>query len=214
MGDSCETAAMSKQNIATWEERFAGDEYIFGTAPNEFVTREAGRLRPGADVLCVADGEGRNSTWLAEQGHRVHAAEATANAITKAKALAADRGVEVRHEQIDLETWDWPVAAYDGVVAIFIQFTDPIGRARMFAQMAAALRPGGVLLLEGYGPRQLEYGTGGPKSLDHLYTVEELRTAFPTLRVELLEEYDRVLDEGPRHRGMSALVDLVAVAGD
>jgi SAM-dependent methyltransferase len=202
---------VSRQNIATWEERFAGSEYIFGTAPNEFVTREAGRLKPGADVLCVADGEGRNSTWLAEQGHRVHAVEAAGNAIAKAKALAAERGVDVRHEQVDLEEWDWPVAAYDVVVAIFIQFTDPIGRARMFAQMEAALRPGGVLLLEGYGPRQLEYGTGGPKLLDHLYTVDELRTAFPTLRVELLEEYDRELDEGPRHCGMSALIDLVAV---
>lgn len=203
---------MSKLNIQTWEERFAGDEYIFGTAPNEFVTREAGRLKPGAEVLCVADGEGRNSTWLAEQGHRVHAVEAAANAIAKAKALAAERGVEVHHEQVDLEAWDWPVAAYDAVVAIFIQFTDPVGRAQMFGQMAATLRPGGVLLLEGYGPSQLAYGTGGPKSLDHLYTLDELRTAFPTLRVELLEEYDRELDEGPRHRGMSALVDLVAIA--
>ena len=92
-----------------------------------------------------------------------------------------------------------------------LQFTDPVARARMFAQMAAALTPGGLLLLEGYGPGQLAYGTGGPKHLDHLYTVDELATAFPGFEVLLLEEYDRVLDEGPRHQGMSALVDLVAV---
>ena len=104
-----------------------------------------------------------------------------------------------------------PLAQYDAVVAIFIQFTDTIGRARMFAQIEAALRPGGVLLLEGYGPGQLAYKTGGPKTIDHLYTVDELSTIFPTLRVELLEEYDQELDEGPRHHGMSALVDLVAV---
>jgi SAM-dependent methyltransferase len=205
---------MSKQNIEQWEEKFSTPEYQFGTAPNGFLVRETSRLKPGADVLCIADGEGRNSTWLAEQGHRVHAVEAAANAIAKAKALAAERGVEVHHEQVDLETWVWPVAAYDAVVAIFIQFTDPVGRAQMFAQMTTALRPGGVLLLEGYGPGQLAYGTGGPKSLDHLYTLDELRIAFPTLRVELLEEYDVELDEGPRHRGMSALVDLVAVAAD
>ena len=205
---------MSKQNIAQWEEKFSTPDYQFGTAPNAFLTREAGRLKPQADVLCIADGEGRNSTWLAEQGHRVHAVEAAANAITKAQALAAERGVEVRHEQVDLEEWDWPVAAYDAVVGIFFQFTDPTGRARMFAQMAAALRPGGILLIEGYGPGQLAYGTGGPKSLDHLYDVDELRTAFPTLTVALLDEYDVDLDEGPRHRGMSSLVDLVAVASD
>jgi len=205
---------MSKQNIEQWEEKFSTPEYQFGTAPNGFLVREAGRLKPAADVLCIADGEGRNSTWLAEQGYRVHAVEAAANAIVKAKALTAERGVEVRHEQVDLEEWDWPMAAYDAVVGIFFQFTDPIGRARMFAHMAAALRPGGVLLIEGYGPGQLQYGTGGPKSLDHLYDVEELRTAFPTLTVVLLEEYEVELDEGPRHRGMSALVDLVAVAAD
>lgn len=201
---------MSKANIDTWEERFAYEGYLFGTAPNAFLARHAQRIPADSDVLCVADGEGRNSTFLAGLGHRIHAVEAAENALAKARTLAAERDVDVRFEQADLEEWDWPVTAYDAVVAIFIQFTDPVGRARMFAQMAAALRPGGVLLLEGYGPGQLAYGTGGPKHLDHLYTVDELRTAFPTLTVELLEEYDAVLDEGPRHQGMSALVDLIA----
>ena len=204
---------MSKANIATWEERFAGEGFLFGTAPNEFLAREAVRLAPGSRVLSVADGEGRNSTYLAGLGHDVHAVEATANALAKARALAAERGVDVAFEQADLEDWAWPVGAYDAVVAIFIQFTDPVGRARMFAQMAAALKPGGLLLLEGYGPGQLAYGTGGPKVLDHLYTVDELATAFPGFEVLLLEAYDRELDEGPRHQGMSALVDLVARAG-
>ena len=202
---------MSKQNIAQWEEKFSTPEYQFGTAPNGFLVRENSRLKPQAKVLCIADGEGRNSIWLAEQGHRVHAVEAAMNAIEKARALALERGVTVKHEQVDLEDWEWPVEQYDAVVAIFIQFTDTVGRARMFAQIAAALRPSGVLLLEGYGPGQLAYGTGGPKSLDHLYAVDELRTAFPTLTVALLEEYDVKLDEGPRHRGMSSLVDLVAI---
>lgn len=201
---------MSKANIQTWEERFEGDGYLFGTAPNAFLAREAGRLGPGARVLCVADGEGRNSTYLAGLGHDVHAVEAAANALVKAERLAAERGVAVRFEQADLEEWDWPVAAYDAVVGIFIQFTDPAGRMAMFRRMAHALAPGGLLLLEGYGPGQLAYGTGGPKRLDHLYTVGELATAFPGFEVLLLEAYDAVLDEGPRHQGMSALVDLVA----
>ena len=202
---------MSKENIAQWEERYAYEGYLFGTKPNAFLEREAHRLAPGSDVLCIADGEGRNSTFLAGLGHRVHAVDASERGLAKARALAAERGVEVRFEHADLEEWDWPVAAYDAVVGIFFQFTDPAGRARMFGQMEAALRPGGILLIEGYGPRQLEYGTGGPKALDHLYTVAELAGAFPALTVEHLAEYDAVLDEGPRHQGMSALVDLVAV---
>lgn len=201
---------MSKANIQTWEERFTYEGYLFGTEPNEFLAREAHRLPPHADVLCIADGEGRNSTYLATLGHNVHAVEAAANALAKAHVLTDERGVAVTFEQADLEEWDWPVAAYDAVVAIFIQFTDPVGRAAMFERMAAALRPGGVLQLEGYGPKQLENGTGGPKHLDHFYTVDELCSAFADCEVLLLEAYDADLDEGPRHQGRSALVDLVA----
>ncbi len=201
---------MSKANIQTWEERFTYEGYLFGTEPNAFLARNAQRIPASADVLCVADGEGRNSTYLASLGHQVHAVEAATNALAKARALADERGVTVNFEHADLEEWDWPVAAYDAVVAIFIQFTDPAGRTEMFRHMQAALRPGGVLLLEGYGPRQLEFATGGPKILDHLYTLEGLRVAFPTLHIEHLKEYDRHLHEGPRHDGMSNLIDLVA----
>ncbi len=201
-----------KPTIAEWERKFAGAGYEFGTAPNAFLVREAPRIVMPGDVLCIADGEGRNSTWLAEQGHRVHAVEASLNAIAKAQALAGSRGVEVRHEQVDLDEWSWPVAAYDAVIAIFIQFSDPDGRRRLFSQIAAALRPGGVLLIEGYGRGQLAFATGGPKSAVYLYTVGEMESAFPALDLQLLAEYDVPLDEGPRHRGMSALVDLVAVA--
>jgi len=201
-----------KPTIAEWERKFAGAEYEFGTAPNAFLVREAPRIVMPGDVLCIADGEGRNSTWLAEQGHRVHAVEASLNAIAKAQAHAGSRGVEVRHEEVDLDEWSWPVAAYDAVIAIFIQFLDPDGRRRLFSQIAAALRPGGVLLIEGYGRGQLAFASGGPKSAEYLYTVGEMKSAFPALDLQLLAEYDVPLDEGPRHRGMSALVDLVAVA--
>ena len=201
-----------KPAIADWERKFAGGDYEFGTAPNAFLVREAPRIAAGSDVLCIADGEGRNSTWLAEQGHRVHAVEASRNAIAKADALARSRGVKVRHEQVDLDEWSWPVSAYDAVVAIFVQFSDPDGRRRLFPRMADALRPGGVLLLEGYGLGQLAFATGGPKSAEYLYTVDEMQTAFPTLTLQAIAEYDADLHEGTRHSGMSALVDVVAVA--
>ncbi|MCX6410516.1 MAG: class I SAM-dependent methyltransferase [Actinobacteria bacterium] len=201
-----------KPAIADWERKFAGADYEFGTAPNAFLVREAPRIAAGSDVLCIADGEGRNSTWLAEQGHRVHAVEASRNAIAKADALARSRGVKVRHEQVDLDEWSWPIASYDAVVAIFVQFSDPDGRRRIFPRMGASLRPGGVLIIEGYGLGQLAFATGGPKSAEYLYTVDEMQTAFPGLTLQTIAEYDAVLSEGTRHSGMSALLDLVAVA--
>lgn len=213
-----------RDEIQNWDARFSGDEYLFGTEPNEFLLREAVRIAQSGRVLAVADGEGRNGVWLAQQGFAVHSIEGSPAAVTKAIALAGARAVPVVTsleelapgtifaEQVDILDWTWPTDTYDAVVGIFIQFIGPSDRPRIFAAMASSLVPQGVLLLEGYAPRQLEYGTGGPRSLAHLYDADQLSKAFPSLRVDDIREYDAQLDEGPQHSGMSALIDLIATA--
>ena len=201
---------MSDPRIEHWNQRFSTDEFVFGREPNAFLKREAHRIAPGGAVLAVADGEGRNGVWLARQGLKVHAVDGSAIALRKNAAFAAEHGVAVRHDCVDLLDWSWPQAAYDAVAAIFIQFAGPDGRAGMFAGMKTALKPGGLLLLEGYGPKQLDYGTGGPKAIENLYTRDLLERAFGDLEILELREYDAVVEEGAGHSGMSALVDLVA----
>jgi len=196
-------------DLERWEARYGQDGYLFGTAPNAFLEMQAHRLRPGLDVLSVADGDGRNGVWLAEQGLNVHAVDFSPTALKKARALTRSRGVGVRTERADLYRWSWPAQTYDVIVAIFIQFAPPEERARMFEGMKRALRPGGLLLMEGYGPRQLEYGTGGPKLLDWLYTPALLEDAFSDFSSIEIDEYETELNESDRHTGMSALVDLV-----
>jgi hypothetical protein len=215
---------MSSSEIQSWDARFAGEEYLFGREPNHFVTHEARRIAAGGRVLAVADGEGRNGVWLAEQGFAVHSVEGSALAVEKAIRLAEERGVPVvasldalvpgsiLPERGDVLTPAWPARSYQGVVAIFVQFAKPGERETLFDAMAAALEPGGVLLLEGYALRQLALGTGGPSSIDHLYDEALLRSAFRDLRIESFVEYDMVLREGRQHSGSSALVDLIAVA--
>jgi ubiquinone/menaquinone biosynthesis C-methylase UbiE len=193
-----------------WDERFATADYVFGTEPNTFLVREAHRLEPGSRVLAVADGEGRNSVFLAKRGHKVVATDISERALEKADQLAAKSGVEIQFVQADLATWVWPENAFDAVVAIFIQFAAPQMRERIFEKIAKALKPGGLLLLEGYRPEQLAFGTGGPPSADNMYTEEMLREAFGALEIELLESYDAEISEGKGHAGMSALIDLVA----
>jgi len=146
---------------------------------------------------------------MAQQGLDVHAVDFSPTAQAKARALAKSRGVTIRTEQVDLLHWDWPHEAYDAVVAIFIQFAPPAERARMFEGMKQALRPGGVLLIEGYRPKQLDYGTGGPKNIEQLYTREHLDSAFGDLAELDIREYDAEVDEGAGHSGMSALIDLI-----
>lgn len=193
-----------------WNERFADPAYIFGTAPNRFLEAEAARLPPAARVLDVACGEGRNAVWLAARGHDVVGLDISPLALEKARRLAAERGVSVRFDEADLRTHAWAEAEFDAIVCIFIQFAAPAVRARLFEGFARALKPGGLLLLQGYTPKQLEFRTGGPGTLENLYTPEMLREAFAAWRIERLEAYEAELSEGTKHVGMSALVDLVA----
>jgi len=193
-----------------WNERFGGDEYHFGTEPNAFLASQAQRLRAGMRALSVADGEGRNSVWLARQGLQVTAFDISPVGVDKARRLAREAGVAVDHRVADINDWDWDAASYDLVVAIFIQFASPAERARIFAGMMRALAPGGLLLLQGYAPRQLEYKTGGPGVAENLYTADLLRGQFAALDILHLAEHDSEIREGKGHAGMSALVDLVA----
>lgn len=193
-----------------WDERYSRSGFLFGEAPNAFLKRQLHLLAPDMSVLAVADGEGRNGVWLAEQGLQVHAVDASRVALEKSRRLAARRSVSLHWEEADLQTWTWPQAAYDVVVAIFTQFVGPEGRARQFAGIRQALKPGGLLIMQGYTPRQLEYGTGGPPHAENMYTGALLRAAFGDWDVLHLVEHDDVIEEGAGHCGMSALIDLVA----
>jgi cyclopropane fatty-acyl-phospholipid synthase-like methyltransferase len=195
--------------LARWNERFSAPGYHFGTAPNEFLKRQAHLLVPGQRALSIADGEGRNGVFLAEQGLDVLSVDFSAPALAKARELAASRGVKLAIEQVDLLHWTWPLAQFDVVVAIFIQFATAEERPGLFAGIKRALRPGGLLLMQGYRPGQLAYATGGPKQIGNLYTRALLQEAFGDFGSLNIREHDDVIREGDAHAGMSALIDLV-----
>ena len=195
---------------ATWNQRFATDDYVFGTDPNEFLLKNAVHWPRGGRILCVADGEGRNSVWLSRQGFVVDAFDVSEVGVAKARRLAAAAGVSVGFSVCSCDDFAWPAQMYDGVAAIFVQFADPEMRARLFANAMGALKVGGILVLQGYGPRQLEFKTGGPSLLSHLYTTDLLREAFASMEILELREYEAELTEGTRHRGRSALIGMVA----
>ena len=197
---------------AFWSGRYrdAGDDYLFGTAPNKFLASQADRFGAGMRVLSVADGEGRNSVWLAEQGCAVTATEVSGVALEKAARLARGRHVNVDFVQADIFNWEWPQEEYDAVVGIFIQFAGPAERPRQMAGMKLAVKPGGLLFLQGYTPKQLEYRTGGPSAVENLYTEALLRELFADWEIVLLREHEDLIEEGRGHSGRSALIDLIA----
>lgn len=193
-----------------WDQRYDVEEYVYGTEPNRFLREQIHHLTPDMQVLSVADGEGRNGVWLAEQGMQVLSVDASCVAQTKAKKLAAERGVEMTFECADLLNWNWATNRFDAIAAIFIQFANAADRKVLFAHLHAALKPGGLLLLQGYTVRQLEYRTGGPGSVEQLYTAPMLRALLEDFDFLELREHDSHISEGTYHYGMSALIDVVA----
>ena len=191
-----------------WEARYAKPDYEFGKAPNEFLASCKALLPKSGRALSVADGEARNGVWLAEQGLEVTSIDFSPTAQKKARALAAERKVNVDFIQTDVHRWNYPQDAFDVVVEIFAQFSTPEERLLKWAGMRRALKSGGLLILQGYTPKQLDYATGGPKQIEHLYTRAMLQQAFGDFADLKMTEEDREMREGAAHSGMSAVIGL------
>jgi hypothetical protein len=194
-----------------WQGRFGVSEYIFGEEPNVFLASQRHRLPKTGKALAVADGEGRNGVFLAECGLDTLSLDFSPNGQAKAMALAKKRGVNLKTELADVHAWNWPTEEYDVIAEIFTQFSTPAEREGKFAGIRKALKKGGLLLLEGYTPKQLEYGTGGPKQIEHLYTMELLEREFGDFSKVFIKQYETMMTEGGAHAGMAAVIDLVAV---
>jgi len=189
-----------------WDERYATDAYIYGTAPNDFLAEHAKELT--GPVLSIAEGEGRNGVYLATLGLDVLGVDGSAVGLEKAQALARSRGVTIQTEVADLATFTPPAHSFGSVVSISAHLPSAI-RSRLYPLLEQALRPGGLLLLEAYSEAQLGHDTGGPKDPDMLMSVEKLTAGFPGLEPLLLRELEREVREGSGHTGLASVVQFI-----
>ncbi|MBL0217549.1 MAG: class I SAM-dependent methyltransferase [Myxococcales bacterium] len=190
-----------------WDERYSGEDYAYGTEPNDFLRAEAHRIPPGP-VLCLAEGEGRNAVFLAGLGHQVTAVDQSAAGLRKAERLAQRNGVTLELIQADLATFDLGRDQWSGIVEIFVHLPPEL-RRRIHAQIPLALRPAGAFVLEVYRPEQLVHDTGGPKDAALLCSLADLRQELAPLELVIAREVDREIHEGRFHTGASATVQLV-----
>jgi cyclopropane fatty-acyl-phospholipid synthase-like methyltransferase len=193
-----------------WEGRYGVPDYIFGKTPNYFLASCKALLPASGRALAVADGEGRNGVWLAEQGLDVLSIDFSPSAQQKAEALAKERGVKTAFERADVHTWRYPEAAFDVVVEIFTQFSSPADRSLKWSGMRKTLKPGGLMIIQGYTPKQLQYRTGGPPEIENLYTRAMLEEAFGGFRDMKIVEEELEMHEGTAHGGMSAVINFTA----
>lgn len=192
-----------------WDERYGNNEFFYGTAPNDFLRDNAARI-PKGRVLCIADGEGRNGVWLAEQGYDVTSVDLSVVGLEKAQKLAASRNVNIITVQADLSEYEIQPESWAGVVAIFSHLPAAV-RHHLYPRVVAGLHSGGVLLLELYTPKQIEFGTGGPRDLDLLASLDDLQQDLNGLQFEIAQEIEREIHEGDHHAGQSAVVQILGV---
>lgn len=191
-----------------WDARYEGDEFVYGTAPNDLLRDQVGQL-PAGRILCLAEGEGRNAVFLAERGFSVTAVDQSAVGLAKARALAGQRGVAIETIVADLADFHLEPGTWDGIVSIFAHMPPP-ARRHLHHEVVSGLRPGGVFVLEAYRPEQLEYGTGGPPTSELMMDLDALRVELVGLEFEYAEELVRDVHEGPLHHGRGAVVQLRA----
>ena len=196
--------------MADWDARYAEAGWAFGTEPNDFLREQAHLLPAGGHVLCLAEGEGRNAVWLAQQGFRVTGIDVASVGLEKAQQLARERGVRITTVVADLASYELGRAAWDGIVSIFAHVQASV-RRRVHASVLTALKPGGALLLEAYRPQQLERATGGPPDDERMLDLGRLRPELGTLEWLLAREVERDVIEGHYHTGRASTVQLVAM---
>jgi len=192
-----------------WDKRFSEPGYAYGTEPNGFLASVADQI-PQGKVLCLAEGEGRNAVYLAGLGYEVTAVDTSTVGLAKAEALAKDRGVKITVVNADLSDYPIEPGAWQGIISIYCHLP-PVVRAALHERCLRGLAPGGVFVLEGFTQRQLELGTGGPKSRELLMELGIIRQELPGLRLEIARELEREVVEGKYHGGTASVVQILAV---
>jgi SAM-dependent methyltransferase len=193
-----------------WDQRYGEPGFAYGTAPNDFLAANAGRyFQPGGEVLSLAEGEGRNAVFLARLGFRVTGVDGSAVGLEKAQKLAERQGVQIQTVVADLKDFELGVERWDGIVSIWCHTPADL-RARLHRSVVAALKPGGVLLLESYTPKQLEYKTGGPPTAELMMTLAAVREELAGLELVEAAEKVREVREGKYHDGSSAVLQVIA----
>ncbi|WP_372947922.1 class I SAM-dependent methyltransferase [Mariniphaga sp.] len=190
-----------------WNERYTLKEYVYGTKPNVFFKTQIANLSPGK-ILFPAEGEGRNAVYAARLGWDVYAFDSSIEARKKAYLLAKDHAVGIKYELNDIETAEYPSDFFDCIVLIFAHF-HPFERNYFHNRLLSFLKPGGTIILEGFSKKQLQFSSGGPRTVEMLFSEEEIQNDFKLLSKLELEEAEIILDEGKFHQGSASVIRMV-----
>lgn len=190
-----------------WNNRFQTENYVYGTEPNVFLSEMHKKLQLSGDALTIAEGEGRNAVFLAEQGMKVTAWDYAASGLAKINKLANKRGVAVNTQLVDLNEAVWEKNQWDQLVCIFGHFPGEL-RRQTLQGVKEAVKPGGYYITEVYSQHQIPYNSGGPRNVELLYSPEEFLRPFADWRIVHFFMGEVVRHEGELHNGLAHVIQF------
>lgn len=191
-----------------WNTRFQAENYVYGTKPNVFLSEMQKKHQLKGTALSIAEGEGRNAVFLAEQGMNVTAWDYAESGLAKTKKLAEERGVAVQTNLVDLNNASWGINQWDEVVCIFGHFPAEL-RYKTLKGVKGAVKPGGYYITEVYSLYQIPYNSGGPKEAGFLYTPKDFLQIFSEWRIVHFFMGEVVRHEGELHNGLAHVIQFV-----
>lgn len=192
----------------SWNDRFKNENYVYGTNPNLFLADIHKKLNLSGEALAIAEGEGRNAVYLAQQGMNVTAWDYAQSGLAKTEKLAKDRNVTVQTKLVDLNEANWDKDYWDELICIFGHFPEAL-RTKTLEGVKEAVKPGGYFISEVYSVYQLPYKSGGPQNVELLYKPEEFLNVFSDWRIVHFFMGEVVRNEGELHNGLSHVIQFV-----
>jgi SAM-dependent methyltransferase len=190
-----------------WNERYATQEYVYGTKPNSFFKAQVEQTVPGK-ILFPAEGEGRNAVYAARKGWNVFAFDSSSEAKKKADLLAEAHSVKIKYSVHDIETAEYQTGFFDCIVLIFAHF-HPFERSYFHNKLLSYLKPGGTIILEGFSKKQMQFNSGGPRNPEMLFSKEEIKNDLKSLQKIELQETITDLNEGRFHQGPASVIRMI-----
>ncbi|MBE4948421.1 class I SAM-dependent methyltransferase [Chryseobacterium culicis] len=198
--------------LSRWDDRYSSEAFAYGTEPNKYLKEQLSQLKPGT-ILFPAEGEGRNAVFAATMGWQVSAFDISANGRNKALQLAEQQQTTIDYQVGELSSLDYQNEQFDAVALIYAHFPGAV-KSSIHKMLNQYLRTGGFVIFEAFSKNHLEYiakneKVGGPKDIESLFSIEEIKSDFPDYHIIELEETEIELSEGLFHNGTGSVIRFV-----
>jgi len=203
---------MNEAWVDRWNDRYSTAEFAYGEQPNNYLNEQLTHLETGT-ILFPAEGEGRNAVFAAKLGWKVSAFDISIEGMNKALQLAENKNVSIDYQVGELQELDYKHDQFDAIALIYAHFPSAI-KSAYHKTLSNYLRKGGLLIFEAFSKKHLDYiakneKVGGPKEIDMLFSIEEIRTDFENYEILALEEKEIELNEGLFHNGRGSVIRFV-----